>query len=586
MKAAQVGATEVGNNWLGYIIHHVPSPTLAVQPTVELAKRFSRQRVDPLIDDTPPLRARVLPARERDSGNTMLSKSYPGGILVMTGANSAVGLRSMSARNLFLDEIDAYPGDVDGEGDPIGLAEKRALTFGWRRKVLMISTPTVSGRSRIQREYEMSDQRRYFLPCPHCGFMQWLRFERLVWEKGNPASVAYLCEGCDGSIGERHKTAMLDAGEWRATAEATDPATVGFHISGLYSPVGWLSWEQIARDWEAAQGNIAAIKTFKNTVLGDVWQEAGEAPDWERLVERREAFSLGSVPPEALILTAGVDVQDDRIEADVWGWGEGFSSWLIEHLVIPGSPRGPEPWDALARMLGHDWDRHDGTTIRIARTCVDTGGRDTTAVYGQLRRLANPRIAAIKGVDGWNRAQPVAGPASVDAQSGGRKLRGLRLWTVSVSVWKADLYRRLWLGRGDAAEFPPGWVHLPAGIEVEWVKGLVSEELRSVRTRLGVTRQEWAKVRERNEALDCAVYARAALWLAGADRYGVRFWAKLRRDWSNSAISGQISHSEIPLAAPRDRTYTNDPPQIPPPHVAVGAAKPGGWIRPRGGWLR
>jgi phage terminase large subunit GpA-like protein len=201
MKGAQVGATESGNCWLGYILHHVPAPALAVQPTVELAKRFSRQRIDPLLEETPALKERVAPARARDSGNTLLSKEFPGGILVLTGANSAVGLRSMTARFLFLDEIDAYPGDVEGEGDPIALAEARARTFGWRRKAFLVSTPTIAGRSRIEREYAASDQRRYFVPCPHCGEMQWLKFERLRWEKGDPRSPV---AGHGGGAGSAH----------------------------------------------------------------------------------------------------------------------------------------------------------------------------------------------------------------------------------------------------------------------------------------------------------------------------------------------------------------------------------------------
>ncbi|MBX6742914.1 MAG: phage terminase large subunit family protein [Acetobacteraceae bacterium] len=577
MKGAQVGATESGNCWLGYILHHVPAPVLAVQPTVELAKRFSRQRIDPLLEETPALKERVAPARARDSGNTLLSKEFPGGILVLTGANSAVGLRSMTARFLFLDEVDAYPGDVEGEGDPIALAEARARTFGWRRKAFLVSTPTIAGRSRIEREYAASDQRRYFVPCPHCGEMQWLRFERLRWEKGDPRSVRYHCEACDEPIEEHHKTAMLAGGQWRPTATAEDPHTVGFHISALYSPVGWLSWEQIARDWEAAQGKPEDLKTFRNTVLGETWQEQGEAPDWERLVERREDFRMGVVPADALCLTAGVDVQDDRLECDVWGWAEGYTSWLVEHLVIPGSPREREPWDALATLLARDWPRQGGGTMQIAKACVDTGGRDTAAVYGHLRRLRDPRIAPTKGVEGWNRAQPVQGPTPVDALVDGRKLRrGLKLWTVSVSTWKADLYRRLWLGRGDAEAFPPGWVHLPRGIEAEWVKQLVAEQLRSVKDRRGFARQEWAKLRERNEALDCAVLARAALWLLGADRYGERFWARLREEVANAPLTDGVA----PLAAAPTPPAPVSPPAAPEP------LRPRGWLTARSGWLR
>ena len=174
MKAAQVGATEAGNNWIGFVIHDAPGPMLAVLPTLEMAKRTSRGRLDPLISESPALRERVNPARSRDAGNSMLSKEFPGGILVLTGANSATGLRSMPARYIFLDEVDAYPASADEEGDPITLAEARTTTFSHRRKVFIVSTPTIRGISRIEREYEASDQRRYFVPCPHCGAMQWL----------------------------------------------------------------------------------------------------------------------------------------------------------------------------------------------------------------------------------------------------------------------------------------------------------------------------------------------------------------------------------------------------------------------------
>ena len=211
MKAAQVGATEAGNNWIGFVIHQAPGPMLAVQPTVELAKRNSRQRIDPLIEESPELRERVKPARSRDAGNTMLSKEFAGGILIMTGANSAVGLRSTPARYIFLDEVDAYPASADEEGDPVTLAEARSLTFAHRRKVFLVSTPTIRGLSRIEREFEASDQRRYFVPCPHCDAMQWLKFERLRWEKGEPETAEYHCEGCDTPIAEHHKTAMLEA---------------------------------------------------------------------------------------------------------------------------------------------------------------------------------------------------------------------------------------------------------------------------------------------------------------------------------------------------------------------------------------
>jgi phage terminase large subunit GpA-like protein len=533
MKGSQVGGTEAGNNWIGYVIAHAPGPMMAVQPTTDLAKRFSEQRIDPLIDETEILRRIVAPARSRDSGNRQLSKEFPGGVLVMTGANSAVGLRSMPARFLFLDEVDAYPGDVDGEGDPVALADRRANTFSWRKKVFLVSTPLIAGRSRIEREYDASDRRRFFVPCPHCGHMQWLRFERLRWEKGAADAAAYACEECDEPIAEGAKTAMLAAGEWRPTQPSQDPHTIGFHLSALYSPVGWLSWGQIAREWEAAQGNIEALRAFRNTILGEPWMERGDAPDWERLIERREEFPLGIVPARALALTAGADVQKDRIEVSIWAWGRGMESWLVAHETLDGSPAEAAPWEALKRVLDRPIPAERGRAMHIERLAVDTGGQFTAEAYAHIRRMRDPRVLAVKGVEGWNRAAPVAGPTPVDVTEGGRRIRrGIRLWTVATATLKAETYRWLWLARPTpedieaGAAWLDGWIHIPAGAEPEWVKQLVAEELVSVNDRRGFARQEWRKLRERNEALDCRVYARAALWVLGADRHGAKFWER------------------------------------------------------------
>ena len=369
MKAAQVGATEAGNNWIGFVMHQAPGPFLAVQPNVDLAKRLSQQRLDPLIEDSPVLRNLVRAARSRDSGNTTFGKKFPGGVLLLTGANSAVGLRSMPARWVFLDEVDAYPGDVDEEGDPITLAEARTTSFGHRSKLFLASTPTIKGLSRIEKEFELSDQNRYHVPCPHCGGLQWLKFERLKWEKGRPETVAYICEHCDEPIQERHKTAMMDEANgacWLQTApedvrqKAEAAGIVGFHISALYSPLGWLSWADIARKWEDAAGDESKLKALKNTLLGETWQEKGEAPDWQRLYERREPRKMGTVPEGALVLTAGADVQRDRIKVDVWAWGRNLESWLVDHVVFEGDTAGAEVWKDLSGFLSTTWEHESG----------------------------------------------------------------------------------------------------------------------------------------------------------------------------------------------------------------------------------
>ena len=539
MKGAQVGATEAGNNWIGFVIHHAPAPMMSVMPTVELAKRNSRQRIDTLIEESPALKDRVMPARARDSGNTMLSKDFPGGVLVMTGANSAAGLRSMAARYVFFDEVDAYPSSADDEGDPIALAEARTSSgFRHRRKVFMVSTPTTRGTSRIEREYDASDQRRYFVPCPHCGHMQWLWFERLRWEKNQPETAAYHCDGCEKPIAEHHKVTMLARGEWRATAKAAQRRTVGYHISALYSPVGWYSWSDAAAGWEAAQGSDDSLRAFRNTVLGETWFENSEAPEWERLAEQRESdWDCGVVPASGLFLTAGADVQQDRIEVDIWAWGRGMESWLVDHIVLDGGPGDPSCWDKLTALVNEAWPHENGAHMRISKFAIDTG-YESQAVYTWARRQGFTQVVPIKGVEGFNRAAPVSGPTYVDASIGGKKLRrGARLWTVAVSTFKAETYRLLRLSRPTHEEitagigYAPGTIHISEATNTEWLKQLVGEQLVTVRRkRGGAGHLEWQKIRERNEALDCRVYARAAAWIAGIDRWTEHKWAQLEED--------------------------------------------------------
>jgi phage terminase large subunit GpA-like protein len=586
MKAAQVGATEAGNNWLGFCVHRAPGPFLAVQPTTELAKRLSQQRVDPLIEDSPVLRALIMPSRSRDSGNTILAKRFPGGQFVLTGANSAVGLRSMPARYVFLDEVDAYPGDVDGEGDPIALAEARTISFGHRAKVFLVSTPTITGVSRIEREFEASDQRRYFVPCPHCGTMQWLKFERLRWVAGRPETAAYHCEGCERPIEERFKTWMMDeanGAHWRATAAAgileaaQASGTVGFHISGLYSPLGWLSWEEIARGWEAAQGNDAALKTLRNTVQGVTWQEKGEAPDWERLYERRENWDQGHVPVGVVVLIAGVDVQRDRIEAHVWGFGRNLRSWLVDVIVIDGDPGTAAPWQALSDLLTRTWPHAGGQRMGLSKLAIDTGdGATTDAVYRWVRAQTRQQVMAVKGVGGFDRSSPVDGPTYVEVNERGRKIRkGLQLWKVAGAVFKSETYRFLRLPRptdeelANGAAWPQGYIHFPKQLKSEVLRQLTAEQLVTIKTRQGYPRLEWRKTRDRNEALDCRVYARAAAWHMGLDRWDERKWADLEAQLGapppradTSAAPHALAPSDPPAGrtatprAPRRRVYT------------------------------
>ena len=358
---------------------------------------------------------------------------------------------------------------------------------------------------------------------------------------------------------------MLEAGEWRAMAEPADPGTVGYHLSALYSPVGWLGWDRIARAWEAAQGSDEAIKAFRNTILGETWMETGEAPDWQRLADRREAWKPGTVPDKGLFLTAGADVQKDRVEVDIWAWGRGLESWLVDHIVIEGGPGDPDCWQTLTDLLGRTWAHESGQHLTVARFAIDSGF-ETSAVYGWARQVGFAQVAPVKGLEGFNRASPVTGPTYVDATLGGKRLRrGARLWTVATSTFKAETYRFLRQDRpaeeeiAAGAPFPPGTVHLPSWADSEWLKQLAAEQLVTVKGKRGFAKFEWRKLRERNEALDCRVYARAAAWIAGADRWPEARWADLEAQLGvakadeTDAGPGAVPRTQG-QAAPRRRT--------------------------------
>ena len=313
MKGAQIGGTEAGNNWIGYMIDQAPGPMLVVQPTVEMGKRWSKGRLAPLIEDTPCLRDKVKDPRTRDSGNTVQSKEFPGGQVVITGANSAVGLRSMPVKYLFLDEDDAYPPDADSEGDPLTLAIQRTATFT-RRKIFIVSTPTIQGLSRIEKEFNETDQRYYFVPCPFCGGFQTLKWENIHYDQTD-SKVSYVCEFCKEHIDERYKTEMLRKGQWRATRQRVvasgnslreeekspqqknktqlAPRCCGFHLNSLYSPIGWMSWETCYHNYESAKKDDQLLKAWTNTTLGLPWEEKGDVPDWGLLFDRRESYKTG-----------------------------------------------------------------------------------------------------------------------------------------------------------------------------------------------------------------------------------------------------------------------------------------------------
>jgi phage terminase large subunit GpA-like protein len=501
MKGAQIGGTECGNNWMGFVIHHAPGPMLIVNPTVETAKRTSKMRIDPAIENCPALKEKVKDPRARDSGNTILMKEFPGGVLVMTGANSAVGLRSMPIRYLFLDEVDGYPDDAAGEGDPVNLAIQRTVTFS-NRKIFMISTPTIKNFSRIETAFLEGDQRYYFVPCPDCGEFQILKWAQIKWPKGKPEAAYYACEKC-GSVWEDHQKAeILRQGKWVAINPSTNNKTVSFHLSSLYSPHGWVSFGDIAKEFSEVHKDPPRLQVWTNTKLAETWEDmAGEVVDPTGLMKRRENFGT-RLPKNIAVITAGVDVQDNRLELEIVGWGQDEESWSLDYQVIYGDPSTPNLWRDLDEILSHNFaHQRELPNLAITAVCIDSGGHYTDHVINYCNERKHKKIWAIKG------SSAGSGVPIWPARASQNKRLKKPVYVIGVNDAKETLMQRLRI-----AEEGAGYWHFPIERDAEWFAQVTSEIVKTKYVKGRPVRQ-WMPRREgaRTEGLDCRVYAFAAL---------------------------------------------------------------------------
>lgn len=397
IKGAQLGGSECLINCVGYYIDICPCPILYMLSTVDLAKFTSTDRIDPLIDETPSIRKKIGQKRTHNAENAILKKGFAGGSLRFIGANSPVGMRSAAVRLLIMDEVSSYPQTTE-EGDPVELAIKRAQTFGESQKILAVSTPTIENQCKITKLFEKSDQRYFHVPCPHCEFYQPLIFKNLKWEKNKPETVYYECESCKKIIkNDLHKTEMLAKGKWIAKFPERD--VIGFHLSSLYSPVGWKPWEQIVAEYEEAKGIPELERVFENTVLGEPYRLKGEAVSWEILFNRREKYEKNIIPKDVLLLTCGVDVQADRLELEIVGWGRNKESWSVDYRVLFGDTAREEVWQELTEVLNEDFAIEATSEFRkIQMTCVDSG-YNTAHVYNFCRKFSPNRVMAVKGQD-------------------------------------------------------------------------------------------------------------------------------------------------------------------------------------------
>lgn len=509
MTAAQIGKTAMLMNMLGYYMHYYPAPVLVMQPTLDMAQTFSKDFLAPMIRDTPVLSG-LVDTKSRYSGNTILKKNFPGGHVTIIGANSPASLASRPIKVLLCDEVDRYQASAGTEGDPLLLAQKRQTTF-WDKKTVIVSTPTIKGKSRIEEEYLESTQEEWNVPCPECGTLQPLVWGNVIFDKENlDKGIFYKCEHCGCVNGEQEWKERERYGQFVPANPSA--ATRGFHLNTLAST--FCGWREIVEKFLQAkkrlnQGDPEEMQVWVNTELGETWEEPGEQIEGADLLARREVYSA-TVPDGVLVLTAGVDVQDDRFEVEVVGWGVGKESWGIRYQKIYGDLLKEQIWEDLDKFLAASWHKADGTALNIIATCIDSGGHFNNQVYRFAKERTMRRIWAIKGQGG----QGV--PYTRNPTYNNRVKTPL--FMIGVDAGKALIYQRL--KHEPPERCGPNYCHFPlneeAGYDEAYFKGLTSEKA-VTRFRKGRSVTVWEikdSLHKRNEPLDLRNYATAALELA------------------------------------------------------------------------
>lgn len=539
MTSAQIGKTEALGNIIAYYVTQDASPMLMLQPTLEMAEAYSKDRLAPMVRDCPQLTDKIGDPKSRKTDNTLLHKTFPGGHITLAGANSAASLASRPVRVVLCDEVDRYPASAGTEGDPVNLARKRTVTF-WNRKLILTSTPTNKGASRIESAFLKSDQRRYFVKCPHCQHEQVFVWAGVKWDD-DPKSAWYECGNCNRPITNGQKLQMVREGRWKATAEFTGIA--GFHLNELYSP--WRTFGDVADDFVKAKDDPQKLKVWVNTSLGETWDDQqGETPQFEELASRAENYSPSFVPKGGLFLTAGVDVQADRLAIVVKAWGRGEESWLIYWGEIFGEVTQPKVWQDLDALLTMKFEHELGTDIAITCTAIDSGFKPQE-VYNFVRSRRY-KVLATKGMS--SPGKPILGRASKqDVNYRGEIIKGgVKLFPVGTDVGKDLVYSRIKIREG------AGRMHFPQGLDDDYFMQLTAEKL-MVKFVKGVPVREWVKVRARNEALDCEVLAYAAALAAGLNRAS---WDKLEAQLQPQKVEEVVPEktvNPVPAKKPRSR---------------------------------
>ena len=528
VAGAQIGKTEALLNALGYIVDQDPGGVLFVQPTIDDCKKFSKFRISPMIRDCPKLRGKLKDMNSRDNANTILQKSFPGGNLIMVGSNAPSGLASNPMRYILGDEIDRWALSAGTEGDPYTLAEKRTQTF-YNHKIFTVSTPTIKGNSKIDELFHDGTQERWCYQCPdcrewHCIVLDDVKFSFDTVKIGRKKDyIVKLVNWCCPSCGTVHTESEMRAqpAKWIAdNPAAIEKGHRSFKIGGFASP--WQPWDKIVYEFLSTRKDPDRFKVFYNTTLGETFEDRGDLEDEDSMLARREDYGTREdgtpveLPDGVLVLTCGVDVQDDRLEFETVGHGHYGETWGIKKGIIYGDPNDDAPWERLDDVINHTYKFRNGRGLTISMTCVDSGGHKTQAVYKQCRARLLRRVFAIKGAggDGVPYTRP---PSKVKIVVDGKAIGTIWLYSLGVDAGKAAIMSSL-----KVQEPGPKYCHFPRGedrgYDITYFNGLLSEKL-VMKSERGRTRWAWVKLpgHERNEPLDCRNYAMAAFRILDPD---------------------------------------------------------------------
>ena len=506
MASAQVGKSEIELNMLGCAIDNDPGPMLYIQPTDKVAEDYSKRRIAPMFASCPGLRDKVFKAKGRDANNTITMKTFPGGSLAIIGANSPSDLSSKPVRYIFMDEIDRFPDSAGTEGDPIELAERRTETFRHNRRIIKTSTPTIKGKSKIEKDYMNGTQEEWRTECPHCHTYHFIVFDDIRFEKDtftnsegqedwHVKSAAWRCPTCKRDIGEYECKRL--PGKWVAKNPAAKANGIrSFRLNAFMSP--WSDWRDIALKFLKAKNDAELLKVFHNTMLGESWEIFTAKGLEDALYKRREKYPA-EVPRDVLLLTMGMDTQDNRLEYEVVGWDRSGQSWGISRGVIPGRADTQTVWEEVDALLDKEWQHESGITMRILAAFIDSGGHFTTPIYKECAKRASKRIWPIKGEKG--EGKPECRPMKRSQGEGAKFMLGVDAGKEGI-MYEAAL-----------TEPGPHYMHFPedqrAGYDMEYFRGLISERM-EIHRRGGQGVVVWEQYYERNEPLDCRNYARAA----------------------------------------------------------------------------